>query len=204
MITSKRLFLMSAVSVADLLTANFLQFGTPLAKGLIIPVYGDVASTTLSFYFRNDEQYNQNGYSTLLDARDALQGCLLATFDSGPIAGASNRFFTNGIDVSNYNVNVIIANSAQTSWVRFDIVFENIARREGFLYFFMNNDGSNNYQPWKIADLRVYDYALSRAQMGAPTLPPDYSTRYNFFGYQPGDRTLTDISGNGNHAVVYY
>lgn len=204
MISKKRLYLMSAISIADVLTMTRLQLGPGAVKGLIIPVSANSGDTTISFYFRNDEQYQQNGYSTLMDVKGILNGSLLSSFDEGPIASQPQRFYSDGYDVSQYNANVIIANSAQTKWVRYDIRFVGTPRTAGNLYFFLNSNLTNNFQRWKIADFRIYDYAISIAQINQPLLPNDYVARYNFADYQVGNTSTADISGNGNDATLYF
>ena len=82
--------------------------------------------------------------------------------------------------------------------------FENVPRTDGFIYLYMSDDGSNSFQPLHFADVRVYDYALTPAQIAMPLLPTDYAARYTFADYAPGGTVATDISGNGNHAVIYY
>ena len=203
MIAHTRIIGLESVSIADALTATNIQLGVPAAHGLLVPVSQLAGGSTVAFYFRNDQNYQQGIGSVFVDARAVLQGSQMGYIDGGAITNVLSRFFTDGFDVSQYATNVIIANSARQKYALFVIRFENIPRQAGFLSLAMDINGTN-YQPIKLADVRVYDYTLSLQQISAPLLPFDYSTRYTFADYSPGDTVATDVSGNGNHGVVFF
>lgn len=203
MIATTRFIALESVSISEALTATNIQLGVPAAHGLIVPVSQLAGGSTIAFYFRNDQQFQQGIGSVFVDARAVLSGSIMGYIDEGAITQVLSRFFTDGFNVSQYATNVIIANSAREKYALFVIRFENIPRQAGFLYVAMDEAGSN-YQPIKLADFRVYDYTLSLAQISAPLLPFDYATRYTFADYQVGDTVATDVSGNGNHGVVFF
>lgn len=204
MLATSRFVRLRPISIAEALTANFIQLGVPQARGIIIPVSALAGGSTLTFYFRNDQGYNQNGGSAILDARAALQGSHLGS-DYGPLAkGVPQRLFVDGSDVSGYDASVVLANSGLAKYQVLAVRLDGIARAEGFIYLLMNDNGSGAFQPLKVADVRIYDYTLSVAQLAQPLLPGDYATRYTFAGYQSGDTFVQDVSGNGNHGRIYF
>jgi hypothetical protein len=202
MVALTRFVALESVSIADALTATNIQLGVPAARGIQIPVSEHAGSTTLAFYFRNDQGYSQQAGGTIVDARATLNS-LLGYTDQGAITSVLSRYFIDGFDVSGYSSNVVLANSALTKWQLFVIRFENIPRQAGTLNFFMDALGHAPY-PVKFADVRLYDYTLSLAQISAPLLPFDYVTRYTFAGYAPGDTVVTDVSGHANHGTLYF
>jgi hypothetical protein len=203
MIAHTRFVGLESVSIADALTATNIQLGVPEAHGLVVPVSALAGGSTLAFYFRNDQQFQQGIGSVFVDARAVLDGSQMGYTDSGAITQVLSRFFIDGFDVSQYATNVIVANSGREKYQLYVIRFDNIPRQAGFFYVAMDSAGAN-YQPIKLADLRLYDYTVSLAQISAPLLPFDYVTRYTFADYEPGDSVVTDVSGNGNHGVVFF
>ena len=202
MVAITRFIGLESVSIADALTATRIQLGVPEARGIQIPVSDNPGSTTLAFYFRNDQGYSQQAGGTVVDATATLSS-YLGYNDTGAIAGVLSRYFIDGFDVSGYSSNVVLANTGTAKWQLFVIRFENIPRQAGLLNFFMDAAGNAPY-PVKFADIRLYNYALSIAQISAPLLPFDYVTRYNFADYTPGDTVVVDVSGYGNDGTVFF
>ena len=90
-----RFIFLQAVSIAEVLTATNILLGTATARGLIIPVSALAGGSTLSFYYRQAQPYNQNSPNTFLDARAAL-GVFLGGYSEGP--PGPGRFYINGND----------------------------------------------------------------------------------------------------------
>ncbi len=193
------------LSIIDAFTATNIELNTSLATGLIIPVTAAPGST-LTFFIKSDQGYNRQIPSTILDARASLQGTLLGEYgERGPLtARTSGKFYVNGADVGYYDCAVVFNSLPAGRYYQFAIRFADIPRQDGFIYLYMNSQGQEGQQPLHFADVRLYDYALTPAQLAQPLLPRNYEARYTFADYQAGDSQAVDVSGNGNHAVIFY